>query len=56
MKLSPPKQVTWLVALLLGVLGIVANYADLGVFTENKFWLVVIGFVLLILGTFLRGL
>ena len=52
MKLNAPKQATWWVALLVGVLGVVANYADLGVLSDNKFWLVVVGFVLLILGTY----
>ena len=35
---------------------IIANYVFLGVITTNKFWFVVAGFVLLVLGTFLPGL
>ena len=54
MKLSAPKNATWLVAMLAGVVGIVGHLAGfLGVF---GFWLLVIGFALLVLATLLKGL
>jgi hypothetical protein len=55
MKLSAPKQATWWIALLAGVLGIVGKYVALGVISENKFWFVVVGFILLVIGTLLPG-
>lgn len=56
MKLSAPKQPTWWIALMVGVLGILGNYVSLGVISTNKFWFVVAGFVILVIGTFLPGL
>lgn len=53
MKLSAPKQATWWIALTVGVLGILGNYISLGVISANKFWFVVVGFILLVLSTFL---
>jgi len=55
MKLTPPKTITWLVALIAGVLGIIGYLG--GFFGEDfAFWLLVIGFVLLILSTLLKDL
>jgi hypothetical protein len=56
MKLSAPKQVTWWVALVVGVVGILANLVTIPVLSGFAFWLVVVAFVLLILATFLQGL
>jgi hypothetical protein len=52
--LSTPKTITWLVALIVGVLGIIGQLA--GLLGEFMFWLVVIGFGLLVLATFLKDL
>ena len=52
MKLSAPKMYTWGVAVLLGVLGLVGHYAaSLPVVGRYNFWFVVVGLVVLILGT-----
>lgn len=56
MKLSAPKQVTWWVALIVGALGILANFVTIPFLSEYAFWLVVIGFVLLVLATYLKDL
>lgn len=56
MKLSRPKIITWWIAVILGVLGILAFLGTLPVLAAYAFWLVVAGFVLLVLGTLLRGL
>ena len=55
MQLSAPKQVTWWVAVVIGVVGIVANFVTLPVVSDYSFWLVAISFVILVLGTFLKG-
>jgi hypothetical protein len=55
-KLSAPKQVTWWIALVVGVVGILANLVTIPVLSGFAFWLVVVAFVLLILATFLEGL
>ena len=57
MRLSAPKQITWIVALILGVVGILANLASIPVITpELGFWLVVVGWALLLIATLMRGL
>lgn len=57
MQLSPPKRTTWVVATVLGVLGIVAEaIVDLPLITPYAFWVVVLAFLLLFLGTLLPGI
>ncbi len=56
MKLNAPKKITWLISLIVGVLGIVAFFVAIPVVSVHAFWFVVVGFVLLLLGTFLKGL
>ena len=55
MRLSAPKKTTWWVAVVVGVVGVVANLVTIPVISGFAFWLVVIGFVLLALGTYLKG-
>jgi hypothetical protein len=56
MKLSPPKNVSWILATALGLLGIIANQVEIPILSTYDFWLVVAGFGLLVLATLLRGL
>jgi len=58
MKLSAPKKSTWWIAVVLGVLGILLNLGVLAIagLSGYAFRLVVIAFVLLVLGTLLKGL
>ncbi len=51
MKFSAPTQVVWLIAVILGVLGILGKFATINFVTPNAFWLVMAGFVLLAIGT-----
>ncbi|MCG3153694.1 MAG: hypothetical protein DKINENOH_00284 [bacterium] len=51
MKFNAPTQVVWLIAVILGVLGILGNFAKIAFVTPNAFWLVTVGFVLLAIGT-----
>jgi hypothetical protein len=54
---NAPKNVTWLIAVVLGVLGIVGEFAhDIPVVSPNHFWFVAAGFVILALATKLKGL
>lgn len=55
MKLSAPKTPVWVIASLLGIIGIVSKFVALGIISANAFWLVAIGFVLLFLGTLFSG-
>ena len=57
MKTSAPKNVTWWVCLVLGVLGVLANIASIPVITAVLgFWLVVIGLAVLLIATITKGL
>jgi hypothetical protein len=57
MKLSAPKQITWIVALILGVVGILASQGAVSIVTASVgVWLLVVAWALLLLGALLRGL
>ena len=57
MKLSAPKQIVWTIALILGIVGILANLTTIPVITPVLgFWLVVVGWALLLIATAIKGL
>jgi len=56
MKLSKPKVITWWIAVIFGVLGILGSLTSIPLASEYSFAFVVIGFILLALATLLRGL
>jgi predicted membrane metal-binding protein len=57
MKFSAPKQITWIIALILGIVGILANLVALPVITPViGFWLLALGWVLLVIATIVHGL
>jgi hypothetical protein len=58
MRLTPPATATWIIALALGVLGILAHEGifripGLGI---QPFWLVTLGYVLLLIAPLVRAL
>ena len=58
MRLTPPATATWIIALVIGVLGILAQQGvfripGLGI---QPFWLVTIGYVLLLVASLVRGI
>jgi hypothetical protein len=56
-RLSAPKQITWIIALILGIVGILATLVTLPVITPAiGFWLVVAGWLLLLIATITHGL
>ncbi len=56
MKLSAPTQPVWLIAVILGVVGILGHYLPIAAVAPYSFILVTIGFILLALGCMLKGL
>jgi len=56
MKLSAPKNVTFYVALALGVLGILGFFIQLPLLTAYAFWLVFLGFLVLVAAVLLPDL
>lgn len=56
MKLEKPKVITFWIAVILAGLGIIANFVTIPVLSGMTFWLVVAGFVVLVLGNLIKGL
>ena len=56
MKLNAPKTITWWIAVVLGVVGIIGSFVAIPFISIYAFWLVAIAFVLLALATALSGL
>jgi hypothetical protein len=53
MKLSAPKNITWWIAVVLGVVGFLGNFMAFG---SISFWLLFLGFALLAVATMIDGL
>ncbi len=56
MSLSAPKQITWWIAVVIAVLGVLAALITIPVLSGFAFWLVVIAFALLAVATLVDGL
>jgi len=56
MKLSAPKVVTFWIAVILAVLGLLAQQGALSALSAYAFWLVVLGFVVLAIGVLMKGM
>ncbi len=59
MKLSAPKVTTWLVALIVGAVGILIHVGSMSIVSVPYglgFWLVAVAFLLLLVATLLKGL
>lgn len=56
MKLTPPKMITFWIAVVLGLLGLLGSMGVIGAVAGYAFWLVFAGFVLLVLGLMVKGL
>ena len=54
MKLSEPKVITFWIAVLLGLIGVIAYF--LPALNLYAFWLVLVGLIVLVLGNLLKGL
>jgi hypothetical protein len=56
MKLSPPKNITWWIALALGVLGLLGYVGHVAGLSTYAFWLVMAGLILMLVATRVRNL
>ena len=56
MKLSAPSQVVWIIAVVLGIVGILASLGALPMLAAYAFWLVVAGWALLVIATLMRNM
>ncbi len=53
---SAPKTITWFIGILCGILGIIGHYAHIEYLSEYNYVLLLIGFIMLAIGTTFRGL
>ena len=56
MRLNAPKFVTWLIALILGIVGLVSVFVAIPFISMHAFWVVLVGLALLLLGNAVKGL
>ncbi len=56
MKLSAPKQITWWIALILGVLGLLGKLITIPFISGIAFWLVLVALALMLVATLIKGL
>ena len=56
MKLSAPKQISWIISLILAIAGVLGVFVTIPVISVYAFWIVVIGLALMLLATLLEGL
>ena len=55
MKPSAPKTIIWLIAIIVGIVGIIGYFVSIDFVTEYNYLLVVAGFGLLAIGTTFKG-
>jgi hypothetical protein len=56
MKLTPPKNITWWVAVILGVLALLGNFKTIAALTPYAFFLAIAGLALLAIACLVRNL
>ena len=56
MNLSAPQVITWWIAVVLGVLGILGTLTNIQFVSANAFWFVAVAFVLLAIATLIKDL
>lgn len=56
MRLSAPKNVTFWVAVVIALIGVIAFFNIIPAIGVNPFWLVLVGFIVLALGNLVKGL
>jgi hypothetical protein len=56
MKLSPPKQITWIIALILAIAALIGQIGNIAVLSPYAFWLALISAALMLIATIVKGL
>ncbi len=51
---SAPNQIVWVLALIVGFLGILGHYTHIDVLSKYNYEMLLIGFILLVIGTLYR--
>jgi hypothetical protein len=53
---SAPMRITWIIGLISGILGIVGHFQQVEILTEHNYALLLIGFIVLAVGTTVKGI
>jgi hypothetical protein len=56
MRLTPPKNITWWVAVILGVLALLGHFNTISALTPYAFWFAIAGLALLAIACLVRNL
>lgn len=56
MTLSAPTRNLFIIAAIIGIIGIIGHFVSIPVATPNQFWFVTVGFVLLMIGALYKDL
>jgi hypothetical protein len=56
MKISKPKNITWWIAVILGILGVLGQIAKIPLVSQYSFWFVAAGLALLAIACVVKGL
>jgi len=56
MRLTPPRFITWLIALVLAVIGLLAQLNVIAALQGSRFWWAVAAAVVLLLATLFKGI
>jgi 4-hydroxybenzoate polyprenyltransferase len=56
MKLTPPKVITWWIALILGVLALLGNLNTIAILNPYAFWLALAGLALMLVAVLVKNL
>jgi hypothetical protein len=56
MKTSSPSKFIWVLALIVGIIGIIAHFIKIQYVSEYEYWLLLAGYALLVLGTTFKSL
>lgn len=51
MKLNAPTQSVWMIAVIVGCLGLIGHFVALPYISGNELWMISLGFVLLVFST-----
>lgn len=53
---SAPKRLTWIIGLIAGILGIIGHFVQIQFLSAHSFTLSLVGFVVLAIGTTVKGI
>jgi len=55
MKLTPPKNIVFIISLILVIISLVSHFINIPFLTEYQYWIMLVGYVLLGLGVAIKG-